>query len=87
MISIISLMDWVRGWPAEHSRVSQKPERRFRPIMNLLEGNRKDVRCSLSVFRGGFTLSAVNKIAGATPALFIVLVDKAIVRTDRPTDT
>jgi len=48
-----------------------------------LSEKEKDVCRNLSVFRGGFSLSAAKNIAGASPTILTALIDKAMIRRDR----
>ena len=55
----------------------------FEHSYQLLEEDARRVFRRLSVFRGGFTPQAAKEVAGASPALLVVLADNSLVRTYR----
>jgi len=54
----------------------------FEPTWERLSEVERDVFMKLSVFRGGFTREAAEAVAGATPRILSVLVDKSLLRID-----
>lgn len=54
----------------------------FEPTWNRLTEQERDVFKKLSVFRGGFTHTAAEYVAHATPRLLSGLVDKSLLRLD-----
>lgn len=54
----------------------------FEPTWNRLMEQEREVFKKLSVFRGSFTLEAVEVVAGASRSILLALVDKSLLRVD-----
>jgi predicted ATPase len=68
----------LRGIPERHRSMRSAFEHSWR----LLSDSEQAVFARLSVFRGGFEADAAASVAGATPELLAMLLDKSLVRWD-----
>ena len=67
-----------RDLPARHQSMRVV----FGYSWQLLSDNERAAFCRLSVFRGGFTAEAAQKVAGASRQLLASLIDKSLLRLD-----